>query len=288
MGKGKKFLLYVLYTTIAFVFFMYWFFPSDAVKRYVKNRVSQDPSVSVDFAEISPAIPFSLILRQMDIHYNGVQVLQFPQVKVSPRIKSLFAKEKIVDFKGKLFDGIVKGFSKTAKDGSTRLAETEVHLTDIRIENISEINRFEKIKLSGRLDGAIVLNEMSRQGSDLKADISVSQGQARINPPLIGVDQIDIDRIEADIQFVRNRIRLKSCSLKGPQFDGKMTGMIELNKSLGKSRLNFSGTIKPHPDFIAKIQSQIPEGMINSNNLAKRGQPFKIRGTFEDPIYSMK
>jgi len=75
MKISKKSLLYTVYIIGITGFFLYYLFPSDALKSYLAYRLSQaNPDITVTIDRISPVIPPGINLHDVGIVHQDMAI----------------------------------------------------------------------------------------------------------------------------------------------------------------------------------------------------------------------
>ncbi len=289
MGLGKQIFYYSLFGFAALVFFAYVLFPSDNLKQFISGKLSEmDPNIGAKIDNIRPVLPPGIALDRVDISYQGERLAQMPTLKIAPSLTTLFKTKKTISLKGSLNDGIIKGSGTLVNNNGYTFSTAYADLTNVKIEQLEYLKRLKDYRLSGLVDGKISMDDKKGPRGTITADLTLSQGRVGIVTPFFGIDHISIDRAQAALLLTSKRVRIRSCTLKGPQLDGKLSGYIDLKTPIEQSLLNLSGSAKPHPEFIARLQSTLPMGMPNSDNFNKRGLPFRITGMLGNPEFKLR
>ena len=72
INLSKKTIGYIAYTVGITVFFLYYLFPSEAVKGYIAyNLQAVDPQMTVDIARVKPSFPPGLKLTTVRLARSG-------------------------------------------------------------------------------------------------------------------------------------------------------------------------------------------------------------------------
>lgn len=289
MKPGKQIFYYLLFGFAALLFFAYVLFPSDGLKPYFSEKLSEmDPNIGIRIEKIKPVVPPGMALHNVDIHYQGLLLAKMPTLKIAPGLTTLFKAEKEISVNGNMGGGIIKGAGFLVDDNGYRVSSAHADLTNVKIEQIELLSRVKEYRLSGLIDGNIKMDGKKGPRGTLTADFTVTQARVGMVNPFFGIDHITIDRAEAGLLVTSKRVRIQSCTLKGPQLDGKLSGYIDIKSPVEQSRLNLSGSARPHPEFIAQLQGALPEGMLNSSSFSKRGLPFRIRGMLGNPEFLLR
>lgn len=211
-------------------------------------------------------------------------------IKVAPGLMSLFRPETVLFFKGKSYDGTWEGKASLVKsdtDSRVQIAGADAVLSGIQIKKISAIQTSPDYDISGILNGNITHNssEASEKTTDTKfvisdceIELSMSDSKLGLLAPVLKSKKFIFKTINADITIDNNRkLQIKECIAKGDQANVDLTGSIDLKTPVEKSVLNLTGSISPHPSFIADLGSA-------AALIFREGSfPLRIRGTFKNP-----
>jgi hypothetical protein len=75
------------------------------------------------------------------------------------------------------------------------------------------------------------------------ADLRLSDGRLELLQPILSLDSIDFDQVSIKMALQNRRINLTQVALEGPNMRGTLSGIINLGKEIGNSRLDLRGTI---------------------------------------------
>lgn len=301
MNNFKKRLLYFIYIIVVIVLFLYYLFPSDAVKRYVAvefNKLHPDFNISIDF--IKPAFPPGLRLYNVNIYNVNTLLFEAEQITITPVLLSLFSAKPAFSFNGKVYDGFLEGngtfIKKTGTknpdiknpniknmDGQKIVVKTKLY--GINIKNISAIQKLAEREITGILDGSFSFNNSESTGT-LMADINISDCEIELLLPLSNLKSIAFTDIKTKAVINNKKIQINECIIKGKQADGRISGSVNLKNPLEQSVLNLTGNIKPHQLLIDNLQNIFPvKSLIKTG---KGGIPIRIYGTIDQPGFSLK
>ena len=289
MVSVKTFFAYLLYALLATVFFLVLLFPEQTVKAYVDARLAAiDPSLHMIAETIRPTLPPGLKLIGVDLNRDSVQLAHFDVVRVSPDLATLLQDKKQVQFQARLADGTIEGRLTMADDSATGLLRMEADLTGIQLDKIGVIAANTPYDISGALTGRVTHDGGRPPTGGTSGVLTVSELQITPKTPFFGITELVIDQTDADFSMSSGNLRLKSLTFNGPMVEGKITGIIELRAPLTQSRLNLTGSAKPRPELIARLQETIPQGVINARTMGTQGVTFRIRGSIDNPDVSMR
>ncbi len=296
MNNFKKRLLYFIYIIVVTVLFIYYLFPSDAVKRYVAvefNKANPDFKISINF--IKPTFPPGLRLYNVSLYHLNQLVVEAEQVKITPVLLSLFGAKPAFSFKGKAYEGILEGnctlIKKTGtkspniKSMDNRKIVVKTKLYGINLKNISAIQRLAEREITGILDGLFSFNSGESTGT-LMADINISDCEVELLLPVFNLKSVAFTDIKTKAVITNQKIQINECIIKGNQADGRISGSVNLKNPLGQSVLNLTGNIKPHHLLIENLQN-----IFLVKALIKTGKgrlPVRLYGTIEQPGFSLK
>jgi len=285
MSNFRKGIFYAVYVLATTLFFLYYLFPSDAVRNYISNRVSVTyPELDIAIDRISPAFPPGLKFRAIRLQFQNDLQLDIDQIKIAPGLLSLLGSEVSFAFKGRAYSGLIKGRGAITKSRTAPRTTIDARLSAIRIREVSALQELTGRKISGRLDGNVKYDFTLKSGEKINAQLSLADGELVLLTPVFNLDKFSFSRIEADIHGDFQRLMVKKCEFKGSQINGTFTGFVTMKNPVNKSVLNLSGTVAAHSAFLAKLDSVFP-GYTKS---AEKGMNIKFSGTLEAPSFNFK
>lgn len=288
MNKTGKFFLYAGYTITAVIFFLYYLFPAEQVIHHLKNSLANTrPDLEVAIDMIKPVFPPGLKINRFNLAYKKKNIINLDQLKLQPKIFTLFGSEKQLVFKGKIGQGRLVGQTSLKPAVNSSEIELEVRLGAIEIKNLAALESLTDYQLAGILDGEIFYKNKGPFGNGT-AVLEISKGSIKFKPPFFTITKIDITKIETDLILRNKNLDIKNCTLKGPQLNGKVAGIILLRQPLENSILKLSGLLKPTPELIASLKKKLPSGLFSVGLIKKKGLSFKIHGTIAKPGFSLK
>ena len=282
-------------------FCLYWLFPSDAVRKYITAKINDaNPDVKVAIAQIKPNFPPGLKLNQVNLSHKESPAISADWVKIMPKFLTLFGSYPTYAFKGNTCDGMVEGQAVMAKSDEKESGPAELRidadLSAIQMADIPAIQDPAKYKLAGTLDGNVTYIR-KKPDKTIHAKLTASNGHIEMSAPLfsnMGIlgsvfkkGKLPFKRIDADVEIIKQKnIQIKECNIEGNQLAGKISGTVVLNTPRDRSRLNLEGTIKPHPALLEKLGAAA--SLLFKRKGAGDGIPFRIKGTFKQPSFSLK
>lgn len=288
MTPNKARLLYVLYIVSVTIFFIYWLFPGEAVRSYLNFRLkSIHPAFNLKADRTKPVFPPGLKFENMNISHKNMSIVDMTEFKIGPALKTWFSPEKTFLFRGNLYDGSIKGRLNTVSEASPYAVTMNSTLTGIQIGGSAALKRLTSRKISGMLTGTVQFQSNKNNAGTVSAELNLSDCRIEILASLLGIDHLAFKDIIAAITIDGKTIRIQTCTFRGGQIDGKLDGMVELREPFNKSVLNFSGSVKPHHQFLADLRKKLPINLFAKKRTDANEFPFLISGTIDSPEYSI-
>ena len=137
MKLSKPTLLYAAYFIGVTVFFLYYLFPSEAVKDYVSYKINQAiPGINVTIDRVSPALPPGIKLQDVGITHGRRALIHIDSIKVMPGLLSFFSSKKTAKFKGRVNAGDLHGWVEAVHRDGRRAETIEGTLSGIQVQHI--------------------------------------------------------------------------------------------------------------------------------------------------------
>lgn len=287
MKPTKKTLQYTAYIIGVTVFFLYWLFPSDAIRDYVVYKMTQvNPGISVTIDRVSPVLPPGIKLHAVGIAHGNRALVDLDSVNITPGLLSFFSNKKTAGFKGRLNDGTVNGWAEIDSRNDQRAEKIEGTLSGIQVQTIPALKHLTAYKISGNLSGEFMIGGTGSNRS-MTGKLTLSDCRIDFDQPLIGQSSLGFKNINADLVLNQSALVIKKFSAQGNQLNADILGTISLNRGGSQNALNLNGSVTPHHGFLAKFKNSIPASLLRQT---KAGQPtisFKIGGTVEAPDFKL-
>ncbi|MDJ0783752.1 MAG: type II secretion system protein GspN [Desulfosarcinaceae bacterium] len=288
MGSFQKILLYIAFTLVMVAVFLYLLFPSDTLRTYIQAQVRQNaPDVSLEIGQVSAAFPPGLVLANVLCEYQELPLLTASRAVVRPALLKLLGSEKVVNFKIDTSDGAIDGRSVIRTDKQTALA-MDAAIDGVALQEIAGLRAIPDYIISGLLSGTITYKATTGRSGSGTADLTVAGARFELVNPMFGFESFSFPSIEAQLNLSPRRLQLRRCNLNGNEIDGNISGSVMLRTPMGQSRLNLSGVLRPHADFMARLQTNLPVALLGGRNLGQKGLPFRITGTIDQPGFSLR
>ena len=278
-------LSWAIYIICAALFFLYYLFPSDAVKEYLADQIRKThPNLTVKISRLKPAFPSGLKLYEVSVNHLGRTIAGLENLKISTDILSLFLAKTHLSFKGNGYGGILKGRVDIIKKSSGREVMIDADLSGIQVDQLEALSAVTTHRISGNLDGTLEFKaNVTRQV--LSGDLTLTDGQIEFSPPVLNQNVITFNTIEAELMLDGRSLTINRCQLEGNQLDADVAGSIKFSGRSARKILNLSGTVKPHAALLAKLGKNVRQ-LLEGSQLGNQGFPFKIKGPMDSPQYS--
>lgn len=283
-GKRRKIGLF-FYLTAAAVLFLFWLFPEDAVRDFVERSAERiHPHITIGIGEVGPLFPPGVKFKEVSVSYKGVPVAVPDYIRVTPRLLSLFGEAPAFSAKSGVFGGIVYGNGRLM---GNRGVNADVRMSGLKLEGINFLSTISEHRITGLMDGSL---KVTSDGTDLQADSDMlfSDITVALSMPVLGMQTIQFDTVEAGLSITPRRIEIKNCTMKGQEVDGEFTGNIIVREPYKKSILNLTGFLKPQASFIKKAGKTLPIDLLMKKEAGSKGFPMKLTGTFQDPEIGLR
>jgi type II secretion system protein N len=287
MKPSKKTLLYTAYIIGITVFFLYYLFPSDAVKTFLVQRLRQEnPDIAVTIDHISPVFPPAIKLHDVDISYRNMELIALEDLQIIPRLLSLFSDKTRVNFKGGIYAGTLKG--RAELNGSRQAGSVIIdgRISGVRVQDVKPLQRMSAHKISGDLGGDFNYADTGPNRS-MTGKLILSDFQVELETPVFNQKSLDFKNIDAELALSDKSLIIKQCSARGNQLDVDIRGTITLSEEPDKNALKLTGSMTPHHVLLAKIEKSLPLDLLGKTKAGKSSISFRINGTLGEPGFSL-
>ena len=285
---SKKTLLYTAYIIGITIFFLWFLFPSDALKSYLAYRLTQGrPDVTVTIDRLKPILPPGIDLQHVVVARQRMTLVNLQSLKIMPELRSLFSSRTAVNFKGRAFDGIVSGRMELGDDSQGNGTRIDGKIAGLQVQQISLLKQLSEHEISGGLDGTFSYADAGPNRT-LSGNLNLNNCRIMLAVPVFNQKSFEFKSVAANLTLQGNTLAIKQLDAKGNQLDLNLTGNVGLNAALaGEDELNLTGTVTPHHVFLAKIEKDIPVNLLRNKKTGKTAISFRIDGTMGDPAFSL-
>ena len=284
----KKWITYGIFVLVLSIFFIYFLFPSDSIKRYVINKVSQvNPNLKISIGRVFPIFPPGIKLRIVHITYFGDPILDADDMIITPRLISFLSQKRSLLFQVDAHGGVLKGKVDVAGKNTNSQVFMDANITGIQLANVTALKSQLPFNLSGILDASIDYKNRPESGDVILAKIKVSDCEVEISTPFLNQNSFYFEHIEAELLINNKNIKINRCNLQGEQIDAMISGSGILKQPLKKSIIDLSGTLKLQQSFLTDMNDS--DKSIFSQIISDGGKIlFKIHGSVDNPGFSLK
>ncbi len=286
--KNQKWFGYVFYALIITAGLLYLRFPSGLIKDYLETRGERSNSpFSISIGQVSPSLPFGLKLHEARVAQRANPnkiIFRADRVYIKPTIGTLFVGNLNFCFESLAYDGVLEGCTNFSEKSLQAPFSTSMVLKDIRLAKY-DLRSLIGRHVEGRLDGTVAYNgknDLLIEGSG-EADLRLSDGRLELLQPILSLDSIDFSQISIKMALQNRKINLTQVALEGPNMRGTLSGIISLQKDIGKSQLDLRGTIEPFSDFFKSLPGTRDTVKLFQRRLKRGTLTFIIRGTLTEP-----
>ena len=283
MTHTKTLPLYGLVFLLSIGLFGYTLFPKDKIKQYIIVLFENNyPGTTLEIEDIGLSLPAGIKLLEPQISLDEKNRYEAKKLTISYGLFSLFGDNHAYTLHANAYDGRIKGIVAVSKNNPQQL-EADLHLMDIQAGQIKVLSDMSKKQFAGVLSGDITYE---RTNTSQQGDITLQLWDCKV-PLMISfmnLGVLDFNEVQLEAKLNNKNVGIARCILKGVQVDGEISGSIALGEVIEQSRLNLTGTLKPHPDFIKTL----PRNMLPANLMRSNGINFKLMGTFENPNFVLR
>ncbi|WP_339138528.1 MAG: type II secretion system protein GspN [Candidatus Electrothrix sp. GW3-4] len=278
---------YLLYTVVV-VFFLLWYkFPADAFKaRIEKDLNMMTPTLQWGVKKISLVPPFNVQLRHISITGKKEQerLLEVQSVNLIPDPITWKQTGNIAGkYRLNLLNGTVTGHLALTKDRSA--LEYDGTVQDVQIDNKEpafiqqDYQRTLHGTLSGNFSGT---RKLKKKHQSLQGQFTFAKGELSLQQPVLGMKQIDFDRIETQLAFSSGTISLSQGKVNSPLFAADFQGSLHTTVPCSLSRIDLKGFFRPRAEFASSIDSPSLV-MLLKKEMQQGNLPFTVNGLLKAP-----
>lgn len=285
---SKNFILYILFTIVAGILFIYLLFPDEKVKDYMTfqvNRAYPDLGLSIDGIQLD--FPPGIRISGASLAHSNSEMLRVERAHITPKLLSLLGENPVYSFTGRTLDGEFDGKAAVFKEKEGHQFEIEGDFEDFQISRIPALQQLGQRKITGRLSGNLIYRGKGSAGTT-RINVTLSNGEFELSTPVPNLDNIAIDTLEADMILTGERLQVKKCEFSGRQIEGTLSGNIRLKKPFKEGTLHLRGRLKPQPEFLSGIKKIIPEALLPKRLMGRNGFPIALNGTLERPGFLLR
>jgi len=287
MKPTKKTLSYTAYVIGIIFFFLYYLFPSDAIKGYLAYQLSRgNPDISVTIGRVSPVLPPGIRLHDVGIAHRNRALIDLASLKLTPGLLSFFSSKKTVNFNGRLNTGTVSGRAEIDSRDNKREKKIEGTISDVQVQGIPALQHLSPHKISGNLDGDFMISSTGPNPS-MTGRLALSKCRIEFAQPVFSQDSLGFNNIAADLTLNGSTLVIKKFSARGNQLNADISGTIALKSGGRQKALNLTVSVTPHHLLLAKIENSLQVDLLRTKKAGKKAISFMIGGTVDVPEFRL-
>ncbi|MEE8400047.1 MAG: type II secretion system protein GspN [Desulfobacterales bacterium] len=288
MSDRIKYCLYAAYGIIVGMILLYALFPSTTVKEYLVADINgRNPEFDLTVDGLEPAFLLGIRLSGIDLNYRGKPFLRVNHITVMPKLWSLLGKEKAFAFDGDTHGGDFEGKGVFSTGKTVDQVDIAADFSGIRIGTIPALQGLPGREITGLLGGKVIYKGKGA-ASTATVQLTLVDGIVGLQMPILKLDRLDFEKIEADLVFSRTMVQVKTGTLTGAQMDGTFSGTLRLRQPLANSRINLPGMLTLHRPFLDELVQTIPMGLLPKKISGGKAFPVKLKGTFKKPSFTLR
>lgn len=289
MKQTGKIFLYGAFTLMVAMVFFYALFPPNLAKRLIEAQLAIfEPEFEFSTKTVSPTFPPGLRLEPLTVSYTGLPLLRTDSFKVLPELMTLFSDRRNYNFEGPVGSGNLKGHVEIILDNNREQTKVTMNLIGVPLEALDIVHQWPGYSPSGDMNAYVDFDSRKGAGGTAKVNIDIVPAKIIIDPPLMGLEQVDFSQFRTEMSVTRRMLQIRRCEADGPQFHGKISGAIIFRQPMEESRVTLSCTLKPQPAFIAEHKNDMLGGLLSSSSAQTRGLVLRISGTIANPQYVIR
>lgn len=284
--KKKRVLAYAAYAFAVAAIFAFLLFPDRAVRDLVEKSAGHiHPDMTVRLADVDLSLLPGVNLQNLSIFFGDQHYGDVRYLRVSPSFLTLLGARRVFLFKGRILEGGLKGVCR--QDRKTGKWTFDMTFSKVGLEDMEFLKRLSPQKLAGTADGRIE-GEFDGRQATIRSDLVLSNVEMALKTPVLSIETLGFERIEATVAKNGERVRIERCIGKGKQLDGELSGDILVRRPYGQSSLRLRGFFKPQSALVATLGKSLPVDMMLGKNAGDKGFPIQLTGTLADPGFFLR
>jgi len=289
ISKNKKWFGYTFFCIIVAASLLYYRFPSDALRDYLKITANNlNNSATLSIGQIKPSLPFGLKIGQIELFLKdkpSIKLFRADSLFIRPDPWAFFKGKSKYCFECLAYGGDVLGCIYFKENSMEIPFDTEIELTNIQIAKYEHLKDMIGLQVDGILYATIFYNGQHKNPMDGtgEANLKLLDGSIELLVPILSLESIEFHEIKSDMMLKKQTIHIKRLELTGPLLRSTLSGTIGLKKEFLKSALNLKGTVEPFTSFFKGMGVASNAVSFFKQRLKKGALHFIIHGTLADP-----
>ena len=253
-------LAYTLYALVAFVIFVYMFFPYDLLQQRLMDWASRD-GIQLVLTRLRPAFPPGLraegIRLQVDQFSPSEATLAIETLRVRPEWLALLSRTMQWRFEAGLYGGRLEGEARATKVEGAPLWEVKTRFTDLDMTQYALLRKDGKAFMRGRLGGDATAT-LTRDGYIQDGSLSL-----RVQPMvLVGVPgwqmqlprEIACDTLQGELKAPAKQAGTVALTCQGKDLFIEARGTMAWKIPLADSQLNVRWQVRSEEAYKPELE----------------------------------
>jgi type II secretion system protein N len=281
MSKKKVWLLYGIYGFAAVVFFLYYLFPVEAVKRIAVDRLQrQFPQLQADIDQARLVFPTGLRFDDVAVFRQNMPYFEASQVTVRAAWLSLVTGGKSFTYDIDAAGGKIQGRAVI----NDRQIDMVSDLEKLRLEELPALQSLIPLGLAGVLNGKVSFQTESENKRSADIRVNVSECIVQLAEPFLNIDVLRFSSVDADAMLQDRQIKLTRCIFRGDEINGDLSGSGILRDRIEQSTLNLTGKLQPNAALLQQLGGDMAVNFLKG--AGPGGLSFRVTGSFDKPKVS--
>jgi type II secretion system protein N len=287
--ENRKWLGYIIYGLFLTIGLLYYCFPADAFRSFLKAAAKKaGPEYSLSIEKIKPVFPPGIILLKAGLSTEtkeGFSLFVADRLMIRPEIISFMRGKDDYRFQGSAYGGDLKGHIHFSKGGITGPSNAFISLKNIQIGEHKSVSALLGRDIDGIIAGTVKFAGKFNSLIDGtgEANLKLSHGQIKLLQRILSFDSINFDDLSVKMSLGNRRVSMTNVELKGPDFKCTLSGNIALKEELSMSSLELRGIIRLLSAEFNDAKDTPHSSRYKRNRPTKSSFPFVIRGTLGAP-----
>ncbi len=288
-----KILGYAVFLLAIASFFLYLYFPSEAIRQYVEASATRiSPDLSVDIEGIRPSFPLGVKLKNTRVHQEskpGPPIFVADTLVLLPTIDTILEWRPVIRFSCDTYGGEIDGRLALDSFDFNGFIASDVDLKGILLERYPMLRERLKRKCTGVISGAVsyAFDTKAVLAGSGQADLSVRDGTVGFIQPFMGLDRLGFESISVRVRIKDEQAVVQTLSVKGDALNAEGRGTIRLNQRLGRSMLDLTVEIDPSSGFLRNDQGTLNLARLFMNGVGSSQLQVRIHGTLAQPRFRL-
>lgn len=280
-GRKNKILIGA-YTLLAGAVLLYILFPSAEVKQYIVHRLQQEaPTIKISIDDLKLSFPPGLSMNDVVLSNNERDLFFWDRIKVFPKWLSLFTSEKAIGFRGRAYLGKISGSASPTRSKGVDHWDITGVFSDLRLEQIPVLQEEIDFGIVGLLSGNIHIDADTSNPASGSADIVVSDCTVLPEKPIMNIDRLSFQQVEAAFDFDGSKLNLKKGDIQGTELNASVSGSIFLKSPANRSTVDMDIVVTPHDALLSELDGEMLSGFFSS--AGKNDFNFRVTGSLDNP-----